>query len=111
MGCGASQAVDSVIVGGYSPPEPADRLVLKFAAETDIGGPSKKENQDVSFEHLGFMAEPSRYLFGVMDGHGQVPARTGATAEHGTMLAGRSQGGSVLREGSCPLGEWLSPVY
>lgn len=33
-------------------------------------GPSKKENQDVYLIHQSFMDEPSRHVFGVMDGHG-----------------------------------------
>jgi len=39
---------------------PADRLIVEWGADTDIGGNNKKENQDVSLFHEGYLGEPSR---------------------------------------------------
>jgi len=72
MGCGASGTANAVSEPDSidSPPPEEGRLTVVSGAATDIGGPSKKENQDVHLCHHSFMEEPSRHLFGVMDGHG-----------------------------------------
>jgi len=75
MGAGCSTALGAAPPAALSdtdlaPPLPADRLTVSMGASTDIGCASKKENQDVYLSHHGFMDEPSRHLYGVMDGHG-----------------------------------------
>lgn len=58
-----------------APPSPEECLLISVGADTDIGGANKKENQDVYLVHSAFMDEPSRHLFGVMDGHGSEGRR------------------------------------
>jgi len=47
-----------------------ENLDVDIAATTDIGGPGKKENQDVFLVEKEWMGIPHRHLWGVIDGHG-----------------------------------------
>jgi len=79
MGCGTSGIQNNGDLSASRaiplPPSAEERLHVVIEAETDIGGKNKKENQDVFLTHDNFMDEPSRRMFGVMDGHGADGAR------------------------------------